>query len=113
MRKMVKIFRSFLSCVLLTGVFMMPAAKAGTTVVYLERSWDGTKVVTTQTTRRDVPAFPDGTTVAGGWYFLDRDVTVNGRLSLQDDTHLILGSQKTLDVKGLYIPQGRRFTSTA
>jgi len=29
MRKTVKIFRSFLSCVLLTGVFMMPAAKAG------------------------------------------------------------------------------------
>ncbi len=45
--------------------------------------------------------------MAGGWYFLDRDVTVNGRLSLQDGTHLIMGSQKTLDVKGLYIPQGK------
>ena len=78
---------------------------------YIERSWDGTKVVSEEKSSPEgTLSFPKEKTVAGGWYFLNQNITIDGRVSLKDDTRLILGDGYTLDVKGLYIPQGKTLT---
>ena len=46
----------------------------------------------------------------GGWYVVNSNVTVDGRINLTGDTNLILGDGYTLDVKGIYIPQGSMLT---
>ena len=74
-------------------------------VTYVERSWDGTKVVSTAATADAVPVPADGK-MTSGTYYLDKDVTVSGRISLEGDTDLILGDGHTLDVKGVYVPEG-------
>ncbi len=82
-------------------------------VTYIERSWDGAKVVATE---KDTPegtaAFPykDNTCIPAGWYYLSHDITVDDRVCLEGDTHLILGDGCTLDVEGLYIPDGSTLT---
>ena len=74
---------------------------------YYERGWDGHSVKTWQRTTDDsTVSFPMNTTIEPGWYCLDRNITVDGRVSLTGDTHLVLRDDCTLDVKGLYIPQG-------
>ena len=77
---------------------------------YMERSWSGGKVVSVSRVRQDIDVFPNSTTVAAGWYYLNDNVTVDGRVSLEGDTSIILRDGKTLDVKGLYIPQGSTLT---
>ena len=80
---------------------------------YIERSWDGSKVVSTA---KDVPAtagrIPSNLSGepslsgGGGWYLVDRDIKVDGRLCFTGDANLILYDGYTLDVKGMYIPAG-------
>ena len=74
-------------------------------VRYIERSWDGTKVVA-QDKSRNVTPVPDDGGMTEGWYYLNKDVKVDGRICLTGNTDLILGAGKTLDVKGIYIPKG-------
>ena len=74
-------------------------------VTYLRREWNETEVVTTSVTE-DIPVVPSDGSMTGGKYFLNRDVTVNGRILLTGSTELILGDGFTLNVKGLYIPAG-------
>ena len=45
-----------------------------------------------------------------GWYYLNNNVTVDGRVLLTGDTNLILGNGHTLDVKGIFVPQGSTLT---
>ena len=80
-----------------------------TVVPYVERSWDGEKVVSKVTSRNNGQwqAFPDDANITSGWYYLNHDVTKNGRIeSITGDVNLILGDGNTLDVKGLYVPPG-------
>ena len=80
-------------------------------VTYIERSWDDVKVVDTEATSpRSTADFPESRTVEGGWYYLSRDITINDRVSLTGDTHLILGDGRTLDVEGIYVPKGSTLT---
>ncbi len=85
------------------------ADASGTSVTYYVRSWDGTKIVVTSVTE-DLTPLPQSSTISAGKYFLDRNVTVNGRVSLEGNTELILGDGFTYDVKGLYIPSGKTLT---
>ena len=86
------------------------AALADGTVSYVERSWNGTQVVSTDKTQTAVPVPSDGN-MTSGWYYLNSNVTKNGRVeSITGDVHLILGDGYTLDVKGLYVPQGSTLT---
>ena len=87
--------------------------QSGTVVPYVERSWDGEKIVSKKTTRNNGQwqPFPENANITSGWYYLDRDVTKNGRVeSITGDVNLILGDGHTLDVKGLYVPAGSTLT---
>ena len=90
------------------------AALADTTVEvsYVRRTWNGTAVVTETRTVEAVPVPSDGN-MTSGWYYLNSNVTRNGRILLTGDVNLILGDGFTLDVKGLYVPFGCTLTSTA
>ena len=89
------------------SVALKAQADSAKTVGYYEYSWDsGQKVaVRTWKTHDAVPVPSDGG-MTKGWYILDDNVTVKGRISLTGDTHLILGNGKKLDVKGIYVPEG-------
>ena len=50
------------------------------------------------------------TELNAGWYVVNSNVTVNSRINLTGNTNLILGDNCTLDVKGIYIPQGKTLT---
>ena len=87
-----------------------PNADAAEAVSYIERSWDGTEVNYETKTRDNVNTVPDNGAMTSGWYYLNSNVTVNDRIYLTGDTWLILGDNCTLDIKGLYVPQGSRLT---
>ena len=76
---------------------------------YIERSWSGDQVVSKERVHSTTP-FPKSKSVPGGWYYLNQNVEVDGLVSLGGDTNLILGDGFTLDVEGLYIPQGSTLT---
>ena len=79
-------------------------------VSFVERSWDGTKV-TSETKTHDAVAVPADGGMTSGWYYLNSNVTKNGRIeSISGDVNLILGDGCTLDVKGLYVPAGSTLT---
>ena len=75
-------------------------------VRYIQRSWNGKQVVDQPRNISAIPVPTDGS-MTGGTFYLDRSVTVDGRICLTDDTDLILGDGRTLNVKGLYIPKGK------
>ena len=77
---------------------------------YISCSWDGVKVVNTVAYEEDVPAVPADGSMAEGWYYLNSNVTVDSRIFLTGDTNLILGNGFSLDVKGIYVPQGSTLT---
>ncbi len=81
-------------------------------VTYIECSWSETdkKVKSTEKTKVNITPFPSSESVAPGWYYLNSNVTVNGRVMLEGDTYLILGDGYKLDVNGLYIPSGSTLT---
>ena len=81
-----------------------PAAPAYAANEYNEASWDGTKVVFTKKT-----AASDPTAVANsdadvtwdaGWYTVSGNVTINGKVTLTADAHLILQDGATLTING-------------
>ena len=79
-------------------------------VPYVERTWDGTKVVS-ETKTADAAAVPSSGDMTGGWYYLNSHVTKNARIeSITGDVSLILGDGCTLDVEGLYVPAGSTLT---
>ena len=86
------------------------AALADGAVPYVERSWNGTQVVSIDQTHTAEPV-PSNGNMTSGWYYLNSNVTKNGRVeSITGDVCLILGDGYTLDVKGLYVPQGSTLT---
>ena len=88
-----------------------PLADVDTAVTYIERRWDGKKVVDEEKTRsEDISPFPNSTSVPAGWYYVDGKVTVKDRVSLSGDTYLILSDGCELNVRGLYIPKGSTLT---
>ena len=58
----------------------------------------------------NVTPVPADGKMTSGWYYLNSNVTVNGRVNLTGDTNLILGDGYTLTVDGLYIPAGKTLT---
>lgn len=80
-------------------------------VNYVERSWDGSAVVEKeQPSPEGTKAFPTNGKLDGGWYYLNRNITVDGRVTIEHDTNLILADKLTLDVKGIYVPKGVTLT---
>lgn len=88
-----------------------PVAGVDTAVTYIERRWADGKVVSEEKTRdKDISPFPAGTSLPAGWYYLNEDITVEDRVYLEGDTWIVLGDGKTLDVEGLYVPEGSTLT---
>ena len=80
-------------------------------VKYISYEWNNRLESSEQYTDNEWTAWPDGATnVPGGMYVLNKNVTVNGLVSLGDNTSLILCDGCTLNVKGLYIPKGKTLT---
>ena len=79
-------------------------------VSYVDHVWNGSAIVTEAKTHDAVPVPSDGN-MTSGWYYLNSDVVVNGRIeTITGDVNLILGDGCTLNVKGLYVPAGKTLT---
>ena len=80
-------------------------------VSYVKCSWNGTAVITETAYADRVRPVPQDGGMTEGWYYLNSDVTKNGRIeSITGDVNLILGDGCTLNVKGLYVPAGSTLT---
>ena len=77
---------------------------------YIECSWTGTRVDSTRQWKEEVQTVPSDGSMTSGWYYLNSNVSVDGRINLTGDTYLILGDGFTLDVKGIFIPQNSTLT---
>ena len=101
---------SLCAALLLCFVPMSAQAAGEASVNYIERSWNGTQVVSETKTMQAQPV-PSNGNMTSGWYYLNGDVATNGRVeSITGDVCLILCDGYTLDVKGLYIPAGSTLT---
>ena len=74
---------------------------------YVEYSWANEQLTSQEKTAADPTEMTSSSSINAGWYFLNKNITIDNRLSLgTGDTHLILGDGYKLNVKGIYIPQG-------
>ena len=76
---------------------------AASGVQYIERSWDDTNKTVVDTektcTSYTLLANRSSDTLYSGWYVVDRDMMVNGRLRVSGTVNLILCDEKTLTLK--------------
>ena len=94
--------------------FVMPAGSDvivyaeffDTVVTYIERAWDGEKVVSNERIRTPAEGYikmsevPDSGTLQGGnWYYVDSNVNFSGRVHTDGEVNIILGDGKTVDFK--------------
>lgn len=88
----------------LLPTFSITASAATETVSYIERSWDGSKVVsTTKTATATVLESNDSNVrLDSGWFVVKGDVTISGRLDVfrNQIVNLILCDGATLTVRG-------------
>ena len=87
-------------------------SSATDSVIYIERSWDASekKVVSESKPAESAAPVPDNGNMTSGWYYLDKNIKVDGRINLEGNTHLILCDGCKLDVKGIYVPKGSTFS---
>ena len=76
---------------------------AASGVQYIERSWDDTNKTVVDTektcTSYTLLANRSSDTLYSGWYVVDRDMTINSRLTVSGTANLILCDHKTLTLK--------------
>ena len=83
---------------------------------YIERSWNGSQVVSTAKTRTGTTALSgntgnSNTTLTDGWYVLTQNVTYKKCLHVEGDVNLILADDATLTAQdGIYIMEGKTFS---
>ena len=85
-----------------------PAVLAAEAVSYIDRVWDGTKVVSTEKTVKDYTVVTsETTTMNSGWYVVKDNVTVDGNVTVSGNARIILCDGKTLTiVKTLRVSAG-------
>ena len=102
--------------------FIMPAGSDVTVYAeyfdavanYIERSWDGEKVVANERIRTPSEGYikmsevaDSGTLQDGNWYYVDSNVTFSGRIHTDGEVNIILGDGATVDFKrGLEVSEG-------
>ncbi len=80
-------------------------------VTYIERSWNGTEVVSEQKTCTNPRLLSETKGMnSGGWYLLDRNWNSNQRIDVTKDSSLILFDGVTLNTQGIYIQKGKTLT---
>ena len=78
-------------------------------VSFIDLTWEGSKLKS-ETRDEEASPLPESKSIEGGWYYLDRNVTVDGRMCFTGNADLILGDGNKLDVEGLYVPKGSTLT---
>ena len=78
-------------------------------VSFIDLTWEGSKLKS-ETRDEEASPLPESESIPGGWYYLDRNVTVDGRMCFTGNADLILGDGNKLDVEGLYVPKGSTLT---
>lgn len=81
---------------------------------YIERSWDGEKVVAKERIRTpdegyiSMSSVADGSTLQdGSWYYVNSDVAFKKRVHTDGEVHIILGDGATVDFRrGLEVSEG-------
>ncbi len=81
---------------------------------YIERSWDGEKVVANERIRTPSEGYikmsevaDSGTLQDGNWYYVDSNVTFSGRIHTDGEVNIILGDGATVDFqRGLEVSEG-------
>lgn len=106
--------KKMFAALLMLGLILCAAGAAAETVSYIERSWDGTKVTATERTANDctlLSGLTDKTAWSSGWYAVTEDVTVEARITVTGDVHLILKDGATLTAKkGIEVNAGSSLT---
>ncbi len=108
-----RILSILLSVILVIGNLRIAALADETPsgIPYVKCTWNGTEVETETKYVADYTSVPADGNMTEGWYYLDDNITKNGRVeSITGDVFLILGDGCTLDVKGLYVPEGTTLT---
>ena len=102
------------AALLMLCLALSAAGATAETVSYIERSWDGTKVTATERTADDctlLSGLTDKTAWSSGRYAVTEDVTVNTRITVTGDVHLILKDGATLTAKkGINVGTGSSLT---
>lgn len=71
--------------------------KALDAITYIERSWNGTSVSSTEKSVTDYTVVTESTTSwSNGWYVVDSDVTISSRILVTGTVNLILCNGKTI-----------------
>ena len=103
--------------IILGFIYMIgPAASyvhAETTISYIERSWDGSKVVSETKSASPTPISSCGSSLASGWYYVDSDPNYGSstRLNISGDVKLILCDGTTLTCNdGINVASGSSLT---
>ncbi|MBQ3215888.1 MAG: hypothetical protein IJB11_07210, partial [Oscillospiraceae bacterium] len=96
-------------CMVLSMMPGMPlTASAAAAVSYIDCSWDGSKVVQTQKQVSEYTVVTSGTTAWNtGWYVVTGEVTIDSRVTVSGDVHLILADGAVLTAqKGIAVQMG-------
>ena len=112
-----RLFASLLCLALCLGLLPGTARANGDGgVEYIERGWDGSavteqpKTVDTYTPIDESTVTWNGSTT-GGWYVAQGDITINQRVTVTGDVHLILTDGCTLTVNGgIQVEEGYSLT---
>ena len=94
---------------------VLPGQETGD-VPYVQRSWNGSQVVTTAKYCKNPTALSSNTgdsntVLTDGWYVLSQNVTYNKCLHIHGNVHIILSDDKTLYANdGIYIMEGKTLT---
>ncbi|MBQ9904184.1 MAG: hypothetical protein IJM47_05300, partial [Synergistaceae bacterium] len=102
--------RRVLSAVFLTAVLVVvwSVPAFADLVSYIERSWDGSKVVSTDKQVNATPVTSNTTSFTNnGWYVVKTNVEINERINVSGTANLILADGATLtNDKGIEVAEG-------
>ena len=105
MRRTRRLSKGFLLAVVLAAGFLLAASRpayAAESVDYVQKSWDGTRVVSETKTAECTPITSDMENIGGevpSWYVVKGDVTIDRRLVVWGVVNIILTDGSKLTVK--------------
>ena len=79
-------------------------------IPYVERSWNGSEVVSEDKTCEAAKSLNEAQKMDGGWYLLTDNWTSGKCLQVTEDSSLILTDGLTLQTDGIYIQKGKTLT---
>jgi hypothetical protein len=101
-------FCTLLVC-LAVPVMTVPAV-ADTGISYVERSWNGSKVVeqTKSAQAVRITSQSGNKLYTDNWYYVSGGIVIDGAMVFQGDANIILCDGAALVTKGIFIPKGSK-----